>query len=169
MKIIFTIVAVLLYTNSFSQDQLMGEVKKAPIIDAQVYGSVYNPKIYGGCHHDNGVIIRSASPNIFSISNGSVNAVFSIDGNQVIIIKGEDKNFYCYTSLDTAYFSRGDCIKIGDLIGLSSFSPEKKLFEITIMIANEKGNYFNENKLWQIINQLNKIPSIAVCDATVIN
>jgi len=134
--------------------------------DAQFYHS--NPGLDGGCG-DPGLTVNSSQPNVYSIANGKVIAIFNLGDNYAIVTKGTDSNFYCYTSLDTVYFSKGDEIKTRDLIGASIFNKEKNLFEIVIMMVNKNANYLDEDKIWQIIKKANSDSSAVVCDATVFN
>jgi hypothetical protein len=153
MKSAILTISILIQINSFCQEIILGQVNKIPMVDGKVYG--YETTREGIIDYIDGLMVSSNNRNVFSLVNGQVKAVFRIDNESAIIIRASDSNFYSYTNLDTTYFSKGEVVKKGCVLGQASENTDKHFFEIEVSIGN-KNRFLSQNEIWRIVQKENK-------------
>jgi hypothetical protein len=152
MKIGIITIAILIQINSFSQEIILGKTDKIPMQNGKVYGDTTPRLAY--VDYSDGLTIRANNSDVFSLVDGQVSAVFIIDNKTAIVTRSSDSNFYSYTNLDTTYFSKGDIIKKGWILGKASESTDKHMYEIEMLIR-DKNRFINQNEIWKIIQHAN--------------
>ena len=128
-----------------------GVTKKLPMINAigasgEYYGHAcidpYTPLTFSSC-----------SDSVFSLVDGKVVAVFSLDDQISILIKDSLKRFYSYTSLKSSFVVKGQEIKKGDWVGVAMKNDGNSMFEIMLMIYDGKARGFEGKKVWAMIRR----------------
>jgi len=124
-----------LFSDSDYAAPVSGKISKKYGIDETIESSEYN----------NGIDIISNMESVKSISSGKVTAVGRNEKmSNYIVVENSGKKFI-YAMFDEVFVSKGDDVKIGEIIG--KLNNETKLLHIEIW---ENGESINPSKLFKI-------------------
>jgi thiol-disulfide isomerase/thioredoxin len=109
----------------------------APMNDAEVIKAniINNPQA------NDFVSFKSADSTVYSIAEGNVSAVVSIENSEVVIIMDKNMIFYTYSNLGSTTLKKGDIVKRGQLIGFAAHGFGGVKPTLDLWVSNEKGEY----------------------------
>lgn len=142
MKIILSIfILCCLFAHCHAQDGWVcvgyGISKRVPMIEGVVTSNEYRGTRI--IDYSQGLTIKSKWDSVFSIADGTVASIFTLDSSEALILKDKKENFYSYFLLKNASVVKGQAIRRGDFLGAATRTAESGLFELTLMMNDKVG------------------------------
>ena len=114
----------------------------APMNDAEIVKDniVKNPQanLY--------VSFKSTDSAVYSIAEGKVNTIATIENFEVVIIIDEKMMYYTYSNLESTTLKKGDIVKPGQLIGFAANGFGEIKPTLDLYVSNSKGDNINLTK-----------------------
>jgi hypothetical protein len=156
MKILYSLlVGFLSFCANAQNGKLLLDVKGLPVRDGKIYQIQHKGVGYCLRTEIDGIEISSKTDSVFSVIDGTIRAVFGIDGDTVVMVMNNKASlFFTFFSIRNVSIKKGDGIKKGDFIGLLK-PDDDNLPNLRFMISDNKGLFQGEEKTIAFLKKIN--------------